>query len=299
MSNRRSFLKHTTIAATATLFSKPISSLAAVSKNAATLQASGKSVIIYYSGQLNGKVNNSVQNIGGIQDLARLIDKQDTGGLILDAGNFLNQDISQHAAVIEAMNAAGYHTSTLAAQDLSYGQAHLANLAAAMNFCLVNCNYIFDEPQLAAVVKPWQVINFGRFRIGITGVGPKIKGIGYMDPVKKANETAEHLKNNFDCDFVICLSGLEYYQKDHTADNILLAEQSKVIDFIISSRTQHAKPFTKSVKNKTGHDVMIGHTLANGAAMGKMVFEFRDKQTCHIAARHISIQAGERNNSQV
>ncbi|KIO77478.1 hypothetical protein TH53_09425 [Pedobacter lusitanus] len=280
MSNRRSFLKNSTLVAAATLFSKPITSLAHISKTATTLQQSAKQVIIYHSSQLNGHLPDQQMKHGGINNIKKLLNNQDTGGLILDAGNFLGngRDNAQHHAVIVAMNAAGYHASTPSVQDLSQGEAYLAALTNQMNFCLVNCNYRFKNPRLAAVVKPWQIINFGKFKIGVTGVGPEINGIGYQDPVKKASEIAKQLINELNCDLVICLSGLDYLQKNNVADNTTLAQQSELIDFIISANTHQKKTHTMVLKNATGHDVFIGHSQANGLNMGKMSFQFQEKQ---------------------
>ncbi|WP_367866158.1 hypothetical protein [Pedobacter sp. WC2423] len=295
MSNRRSFLKNTTLVATATLLSKPISSFANLSKTAATLHASGKNVIIYYSSQLNGQIHNGSKESGGINNLNKLLNNQDTGGLILDAGNFLgaDQDITHHDAVIEAMNKTGYHTSMPSPQDLSYGEAHLAKLSDTMNFCLVNCNYAFNDLKLAAAVKPWQIINFGKFKIGITGVGPEISGIGFHDPVKKANQTAKHLKNNMGCEFVVCLSGLDYQEKGNIAGNIVLAEQSEAIDFIIGSGSESKQNHTIIRKNITGHEVFIGHPVPQGLTMGKLVFEFKNKQKFFAETRHLANPAGQ------
>lgn len=289
MSNRRSFLKNTTLVATATLLSKPISSFANLSKTAVTLHASGKNVIIYYSSQLNGQIREDSKESGGINNLNKLLNSQDTGGLILDAGNFLgpDQDLNHHYKVIDAMNKAGYHTSMLSVQDLCYGEAYLAKLAETMNFCLVNCNYVFNDFKLTAAVKPWQVISFGKFKIGITGVGPEIRGIGFHDPIKKANHVAKYLKNSMNCDFVVCLSGLDYRQKDHTTDNITLAEQSEAIDFIIGSGTPHKKNQTVVLKNKTGHDVFVGHNVAHGLTMGKLSFGFEDQQKSYAENKQL------------
>jgi 5'-nucleotidase len=290
MSNRRSFLKNTTLVATATLLTKPISSFANLSKTAATLHASGKNVIIYYSSQLNGQIREDSKESGGINNLNKLLNNQDTGGLILDAGNFLgpDQDPNHHYAVIEAMNKTGYHTSMPSPQDLSYGENYLAKLSDTMNFCLVNCNYVFNDLKLTAAIKPWQIINFGKFKIGITGVGPEINGIGFHDPVKKANDTAQHLKNKMDCDFVVCLSSLDYQKKGNTTDNITLAEQSEAIDLIIGSGIAHKKNQTIVLKNAIEHDVFIGHPVPQGLTMGKLVFRFKDQQKYSAENRHLA-----------
>ncbi|MBB5644133.1 hypothetical protein [Pedobacter cryoconitis] len=289
MSNRRSFLKNTTLVATATLLSKSISSFANLSKTAATLHASGKNVIIYYSSQLNGQIRKDPKEPGGINNLNKLLNNQDTGGLILDAGNFLgsDHDLTHHYAVIDAMNKAGYHTSMPSVQDLGHGEAHLAKLSDQMNFCLVNCNYIFNDLKLAAAVKPWQVISFGKFKIGITGVGPEISGIGFHDPIEKANHVATYLKNNMNCDFVVCLSGLDYQKEGNSSDNITLAEQSEAIDLIIGSGIPHKKNHTVVLKNIIEHDVFIGHTVPQSLTMGKMIFGFKDQQKSYAENRHL------------
>ncbi|MBB6502004.1 hypothetical protein [Pedobacter cryoconitis] len=274
--NRRSFLKNSTLAAAATLLSRPINTLAQVSKNVNTLQSSRHTVTIYHSMRLNGNVDDP----GGINQFNTVLNRQSSGGLILDTGNFLGEekDRAHHESVIAAMNSAGYHASIPTAQDLSNGETYLASLTATMSFSLLSCNYSFTNETLASFVKPWQIINFGRYKIGLTGIGPKINGINYQDPIKKANETAIYLKEHQNCDLVVCLSDLNYKDQAGNPDNFSIAEKSKYIDFIIGRNEQNQKAHTMVVKNSTGHDVLIGHSSPDNLMMGKMSFEFREKQ---------------------
>ncbi|PYF74764.1 bifunctional UDP-sugar hydrolase/5'-nucleotidase [Pedobacter nutrimenti] len=283
--NRRSFLKNTTLVTAASLLSKPINSLAQISKSAMTLEASGSSVIIYHSNNLNGKINPLKQDIGGISRLGGLLDKQEMGGLILDAGGFLSEtaDKDHHYDVVTAMNNTGYHASTLSPKELIHGQAHLARLAKAMNFSLLNCNYTFRNTELAAAVKPYQVISFGKFKIGVTGVGPQIPGIDFQDPIQRLNKMADYLKNTLNCHLVICLSALGYQQKEGTTDDRDLSAASAHVDMIIGSNEKHPMGSTMVLKNATGHDVFIGQASPSGLAMGRMTFELKaqQKHTAH------------------
>jgi len=283
--NRRSFLKNSTLAAAATLLSRPINTLAQVSKNVNTLQSSRHTVTIYHSMGLNGNIDDP----GGINQFNIVLNRQNSGGLILDTGNFLGegQNKTHHESVIHAMNSAGYHASILTAQDLDNGEAYLASLTTMMGFSLLSCNYSFTNENLATFVKPWQIINFGKYKIGLTGIGPKINGITYQDPIKKVNETALYLKEHQNCDLVVCLSGLNYKDKAGNPDNISVAQKSKHIDFIIGKNEQNPKSHTIVAKNTTGHDVLIGHSSPDHLMMGKMSFEFREKQKHTVKIKNL------------
>jgi len=287
--NRRSFLKTSTLAVTAALFSQPIDSLAQITKSAHTLASLDTDLVIYHSAHLNGEIEHFKENTGGIKQLKKLLDKQEDGGLLLDAGNFLgnNSTADQQYSVVEAMNKAGYHVSTPGVQELAQGEDNLAQLMNGMQFDLVNCNYQFSNQYLTKKVKTFQVIRLGKLKIGITGVGPQIDGIRFSDPVKSANKIAAHLKNELKCDFVICLSGLDYRLQDHLPDNTKLAENAAHIDFIVGSSTHKLAGTTAVLRNSTGNEVYISNPAPKGVKMGKMTFAVNKDQIQLAGSRHM------------
>jgi 5'-nucleotidase len=276
---RRLFLNQLSVMAGVAVFSKPLASFASVSKNIYSLRQNENAVTIYHSNDLHGQFEVVHDNTGGIRQLENLLSKQETKGLLLDAGDFLDGsgDFSHQQNVIYAMNQMGYHAAAVGNNELARGQEYLAGLVPYMKFKLVNCNYRFDNV-LSTLVKQYIIVNSGKFKIGITGVGHKLKGITYTDAIQCANETARRLKQIEKCDLVICLSHLGYKQNENKPDNIKLAAQSENIDLIVSGHNRKLLKNHVIKLNKLKKEVIISHSAWDGLTMGKTVIGFDDRK---------------------
>jgi 5'-nucleotidase len=217
-----------------------------------------------------------------------LLKNQDTDGLLFDAGDFLNGGHSpaQQKEVIYTMNNMGYIAATIGNHELSGGQDALAALIPSMQFSMVNCNYQFNDA-LSRLIKPYTIINSGKFKIGVTGVGHELNGIKYNDAIQCANHTASILKEKEKCDLVIVLSHLGYSQKGGLPDNLTLAQSSENIDLIISGHNQRllAGPVIKL--NRLKREVIISQAAWDGLMVGKVVFNFENgKQRNGVKAKN-------------
>ena len=84
------------------------------------------------------------------------------------------------------------------------------------------------------------------------------------------------LKEDEQCDLVICLSHLGYYYKKNP-DNIsdlLLARQTKDIDLIIGGHTHTFLLKPTIEKNSVGKNVLVNQVGAYGLYLGKIDFYF-------------------------
>ncbi len=287
--HRRLFLSQLSLVAGAAALSKPMDSMAVISKHVNTLCAAKTNVTIYHTNDLHGHINAAYNNIGGLNHIKTLLRDQDTSGLLLDAGDFIDgsNTLAHQKEVISTMNAMGYHAATIGNHELALGQDHLAALASLMQFALVNCNYKFNS-ELSKVVKPYIIINSGKYKIGITGVGLQVAGVIYDDAIKCANQTAKLLKEDEHCDVVICLSHLGYQQEDGKPDNQTLASESEHIDMIISGHNRKLMSGQLIMRNKNRHEVIISHAAWNGLMVGKAVFSFDGgKQKNNIDTRYM------------
>src|ERR1700749_1697527 len=109
--DRRSFLNQISAVAAIAAFSKPMSSVASISKHINTLHASGSAVTIYHTNDLHGNLYPIVDNMGGVNQIKTLLNKQETAGLLFDGGDFLNCALNNHKEVIYTMNNMGYHAA--------------------------------------------------------------------------------------------------------------------------------------------------------------------------------------------
>ena len=184
-SERRIFINQVSFLAAFAALRKPVGSMAAISKRIHTLHASRNQIAIYHTNDLHGNIEPVFDGAGGLDHIHQLLKKQETGGLLLDAGGFLDmsKSISARRAVISTMNNMGYQAATVGNDELALGPDHLASLIPLMRFSLVNCNYRFDG-ELRDLVKPYIITYSGKFKIGITGIGHKIHHVHYDDPIQ-------------------------------------------------------------------------------------------------------------------
>jgi len=277
LSERRTFLRNTSLLAGATLLAKPFDSFASVSKKINTV-AAGKTIRLYYTGGLNGRIEANHQHQGGLKAIAKLIGQQELSGLILDSGNFLSADSSKDAdgKVIAAMNAIGYHAATLGPNELKGGQATLLSLIQQCEFPIVNCNYTFSEVMLNDKLRTYQIIRSGKLRVGITGVGPmtSVGGITYNDAITCARRVSKYLKETELCDLVICLSQLG--ASDDQLNDRKLASSSSHIDFIVGGSEQKLNTGALILKNAKKHDVVFCYAGTEGALLGSTVFGYNE-----------------------
>ena len=291
--DRRSFISQLSVVAAAVALNKPAGALAHVSKNVSSLYSSESNVTVYNTNDLHGNLTPVTVNMGGLNQVHAILKRQETSGILLDSGDFLNtsESISAQKNVIRTMNIMGYHAAAIGNGELAMGEEHLATLAPLMQFNLVNCNYRFSG-ELSNLVKPFIIINSGKYKIGITGVGHKLKGIKYSDAIESANAVAVQLKEKEKCNLVICLSHLGYTQPGDQPDDKKLAAQSTHIDMIVSGHNRFLLSGPVIHRNKLKHEVIISLAAYNGLMMGKTVFNFEGrKQKFNIRAK--SIVAGD------
>ncbi len=236
---------------------------------------------------MHGNIDAGHNNPGGINSIKTLLENQDISGVLVDAGDFLNSahSSSQHKEMIRNMNSMGYCAATPGNHELALGQANLASLIPLMKFAVVNCNYRFDAT-LSKLIKPYIIINTGRFKVGITGVGQPVDGVIYNDAIECANKTALLLKTEQNCDLVICLSHLGYKNDGDKPDNKKLAQQSEGIDLIVGGHNRKVLAAPLVILNKQKKEVLLSQAGWDGLMMGKTVFHFEAKQKSHIKAKH-------------
>lgn len=271
---RRSFLKKSGILTSAALFSSHLDTLAGITKKINTLNS--EHVIIFQTNDLNGRIEGNRNGFGGIKNIVELIKAQQTSGLNVDAGNFLASGASrnQQERTIYLMNKIGYHAVTIGANELAMGQESFAELLPQMDFPLVNCNYTFSHTGLSSSVKRYIILKNKNLKIGITGVGAalNVPGVAFKNPYQAANNTADHLKNNLNCDFVICLSHLGFETDRYS--NKGLAEASENIDFIAGGHDNKVLRGAMVLRNKSKCDVALSQAGEHGMILGKTTFGF-------------------------
>lgn len=231
------------------------------------------------------------QGLGGVAARAALIDKvrgETANVLLLDAGDTFQGtpyfNLYRGEPEIKAMSAMNYDASTIGNHDFDGGNENLANqISSHANFPMIISNYDFSGTPMENKYKPYQTFKRGKLKIGIFGLGIELEGLvptvlhqntKYLDPVSTANAVASKLRNEQNCDLVICLSHLGYKYSDNKIDDEKLAKATDNIDVIIGGHTHSFLEAPVTVKSKSGSDVIINQVGFAGILLGRIDLEF-------------------------
>jgi 5'-nucleotidase len=244
------------------------------------------------------------QGLGGIAGRAQLINKiraEEEQVLVLDAGDIFQGtpyfNIYKGEPEIKAMTSLGYDACTIGNHDFDAGMENLATqLTNHAKFPMLVANYDFTGTPMEYKTQPYKIFKKGKLRIGVFGVSIEGKGLipdslfgatKYLDPIVKANETADKLKRDEQCDMVICLSHLGYqYKGENKVSDEILAKETTNIDLVIGGHTHTFLDNPVVFKNKKGDDVIVNQVGFAGIILGRLDFEFSKFSGKKLAKNH-------------
>jgi 5'-nucleotidase len=231
------------------------------------------------------------QGLGGIAARSALISRireEEEQVLLLDAGDIFQGtpyfNLYKGEPEIKAMSAMRYDACTIGNHDFDAGMENLATqLTNHARFPMLVSNYDFTGTPMENKTSPYKIFKKGKLTIGVFGVGIEGRGLipdtlfgdtRYLDPVQKANETADLLKKE-GCDMIICLShlGNQYKESTKVSDEVL-AKETANIDLIIGGHTHTFLDSPIEYKNKKGDDVLVNQVGFAGIILGRLDFEF-------------------------
>ncbi|MCX2680042.1 metallophosphatase [Galbibacter sp. EGI 63066] len=229
-------------------------------------------------------------NQGGVARRAALIESirnENPNTLLLDAGdifqgtpyfNFYGGEIE-----FKLMSMLKYDAATLGNHDFDNGIDGLFAQLPNAKFEILNANYDFTNTVMDTQVKPYKVFKKDGLKIGVFGLGIELDGLvtqklyketQYLDPIGKAQDITQKLKEDEKCDLVICLSHLGYQYKSNKVSDIVLARNTENIDLIIGGHTHTFMDKPVVEKNKKGENVLINQVGCYGIYLGRIDFYF-------------------------
>lgn len=282
---RRKFLKH--IAG---------GSLAAVTLGSATLSDTRNKVTILHTNDTHSHIDpfpgnhSKYPGQGGVSRRKSLVDsirKAEKNVLLLDAGDIFQGTpyFNIHGGELElkVMSQIGYDAATMGNHDFDAGIEGFDKVLPNADFPFLCGNYDFSNTPLAGKTKRFQLFEKGKLKIGVFGIGVELEGLvspglygdtQYLNPVEKAQEIANELRNEHDCNLVICLSHLGYKPKLNKMCDPVLAEETSNIDLIIGGHTHTFLPEPVILKNKEGKPVLVNQVGWAGLILGRIDFYF-------------------------
>ena len=231
-------------------------------------------------------------NQGGVARRASLIDtirKENPNTLLLDAGdifqgtpyfNFYGGELE-----FKLMSMLKYDAATIGNHDFDNGIDGLFAQLPHAKFDFISANYDFSNTILDTHVKPYKVFFKDGIKIGVFGLGIELNGLVdkkmynetvYLDPIETSQEMTRILKEDENCDLIICLSHLGYYYKDFSEkiSDLNLAKVTKDIDLIIGGHTHTFLPKPTIVKNIDGKNTLVNQVGCYGINLGRIDFYF-------------------------
>ena len=214
--------------------------------------------------------------------------------LLLDSGDIFQGTpyFNYYGGELEfkLMSEMGYDFATLGNHDFDGGIDGLVKQMPYASFQFLCANYDFSSTPLEKLVQPYAIKKMGNYKIGVFGIGIELDGlvpkklfgdVKYQDPIKKANETAAHLKNK-GCNLIICLSHLGYEYKGNKVSDKVLAKSSTNIDLILGGHTHTFLSSPQSILNQDGKEIFINQTGWAGVNLGRVDYETNSSDTAYM-----------------
>ncbi len=214
--------------------------------------------------------------------------KTNPGLLLLDSGDFSQgspyYSMFMGDVEIELMNKMGYDAATIGNHEFDYGLENMARIFKMASFPIVCANYDFSGTCLEKIVKPYTIIRRDGLKIGIFGIAPQLEGlvslkncvgVKYLNPIEKAQEMADLLKNKEKCDLVICLSHLGWGSGGES-DKAMMSK-TRNIDIVLGGHTHTHFKEMQFVKNLDGKEIGNDQNGKSGIFVGRILIDMKKK----------------------
>lgn len=249
-------------------------------------------IVILHTNDTHSQVEPNKDNLGGYARRLgeiNLIRSQEKNVLLLDAGDFSQGspyfNFFNGRVEMEAMNKMGYDAGVLGNHEFDNGMDTLLMVLKLSKHPTVVANYNVTNTPLNGWIKPYITTEKGGVKIGIFGIGVQpeglvfkknYEGLIYENPVNKAVEISNYLREKEKCDLVICLShlGIEPTPGNFIDDDIIKASTN--IDIVIGGHS-HSLIENETRINAGGKPVIIAQMVKSGVFLGRIDLTFVKK----------------------
>lgn len=243
-------------------------------------------------------------NLGGVARRATLVEQirnENPNTLLFDAGdifqgtpyfNFYGGELE-----FKLMSKLNYDAATIGNHDFDNGVDGLLAQIPHGTFDLLSANYDFSKTVLDGFVKPYKTYQLDGLKIGVYGLGIALDGLVtkrlsketiYNDPYEIALDMERLLKEEKQCDLIICLSHLGYeYENPQRPSDVLLAQRTYHTNLIIGGHTHTFLDKPEIRTNLNGASVLVNQVGAYGLNLGRIDFYFDEQHS--ISADGVSI----------
>lgn len=231
-------------------------------------------------------------NKGGVARRASLIEairNENANTLLFDAGDIFQGTpyFNYYGGELEfkLMSKLKYDAATIGNHDFDNGINGLYHQLPHAKFDFISANYDFSNTIMNTHVKPYKIYKKAGLKIGVFGLGIELTGLvdqkmyketKYLDPIEISQDMTRILKENEQCDIIICLShlGYNYSKNPDKISDLKLAAKTKHIDLIIGGHTHTFLSKPTVVTNLEGKKVLINQVGCYGINLGRIDFYF-------------------------
>lgn len=301
---RRKFLTQATAGAA-------LLSLGSVSLNAC--RSNKKHITILHTNDVHSHIDPFPQdhaayaNMGGVArraDLVAQIRNENPNTLLLDAGdifqgtpyfNFYGGELE-----FKLMSMLQYDAATIGNHDFDNGIDGLLAQMPYANFKLLSANYDFTNTVMDGHVAPFTTYMLDGIKVGIFGLGIELSGLvlqslyketKYLHPLEIAQDMSRVLKEEEQCDLVICLShlGYDYNGESQKISDLTIAANTENIDLIIGGHTHTFLDRPVIRRNRLDQRVLVNQVGCFGLNLGRIDFYFDNQKKVEAKGTAISI----------
>lgn len=252
------------------------------------------------------KDHSSFPNLGGLSRRATLVGnirKENPNTLLFDAGdifqgtpyfNFYGGELE-----FKLMSLLNYDAATIGNHDFDNGIDGLYAQLPHANFDLLSANYDFSNTVMEGKTKPFNTYAVDGIKIGVYGLGIQLSGLvtqklyketSYLDPFEIALDMERRLKEEENCDLIICLSHLGYnYENEDRPSDLKLAGLTSHTHLIIGGHTHTFLDKPSIRENKIGNEVLVNQVGCYGVNLGRIDFYFDGTDTVRTDGISISV----------
>jgi 5'-nucleotidase len=223
--------------------------------------------------------------------------------LLFDSGDIFQGtpyfNVFEGGPEMEIMSMMGYDAATMGNHDFDLGVEGFNKQLGKAHFPFIVSNYDFSDTLLEAKIEPYRIFKRAGIKFGVIGLGIELQGLvpqslygntQYQNPVEKGDYYAGILKNDYHCDYIICLSHLGYRYRDEKISDVILAAETKHIDLILGGHTHTFMKAPEVLKNKNGNPVLIHQAGWGGILLGQINLQFeRNKKRVCLSCKNLII----------
>ncbi len=247
------------------------------------------------------------QGRGGLARLSGLVNRireAERNVLLFDAGDMFQGtpyfNYYKGELILKVMSEMGYDAGMIGNHEFDNGLDGIEKSIDFANFPLVCSNYDFSKTRLYDTFPDHTIYRKNGIKVGVYGLGIELEGLvgaqqyletEYKDPVKVALEKELFLKNEKDCDLVICLSHLGLQYKEAKISDTLLASETHHTDLIIGGHTHSFLDSPMELKNAEGKRILVNQAGWGGMVLGRIdfIFDRNKKEEKQILSQNIPV----------